>query len=305
MTYTLYKLKFSAPVHFGSERLGKSMFTFYADTLFSAMCAEMQKIRQDGAEKLYDSAVSGKLRLSDGLPYSGDTLFLPKPMTAVTSTDSGDSKLKKAFKKLTYIPMNDIQSYLGGAYDPKAANDLLDNIGRSQERARAAVGRGEDSKPYNVGTFTFAEGCGLYFICAADDDIQDDIDSVIENLSYTGIGGKTSTGLGRFEYSFEAVPQDMINRLNGEYARYMSLSVSMAEDSELEDVLDGAGYELIKRTGFVASPEYSEEPLKKRDFYSFRSGACFTRCFKGKVFNVGKDGKHPVYRYAVPLLMGL
>lgn len=305
MTYTLYKLKFTAPVHFGSGRLGKTMYTFYADTLFSAMCTESQKMSAEGAHRLYEWVCAEKLCISDGLPYSGDTLFLPKPMTAVTSSDSGDSKLKKAFKKLTYIPADDIPAYLGGNYDPTAANELLGHMGRSYERARAAVGRGNDSEPYNIGVFSFEEGCGLYFICAADDDIQGEIDTVIEGLSYAGIGGKTSSGLGRFSYTFEKVPDDILKRLSGVYDRYMSISVSMADDDELEGVLDGAGYELIMRSGFVASHTYSEDPLKKRDFYSFKAGACFNERFKGNVFNVGGEGTHPVYRYAVPMLMGL
>ena len=305
MNYTLYRLRFTAPVHFGNGRLGKTEMTFYADTLFSALCTEAQKMHGNGAAELYDAAVSGRLRISDGLPYCSDTLFVPKPMTAVESSESGDSKLKKAFKKLHYIPLEDIDAYLGGEYDPQEANKMLDTLGKTSEQARVAVGRGDDSEPYSVGTFTFDEECGLYFIGAGDDDTSSLLDEIIDNLSYIGIGGKISSGLGRFEYSYEDVPDELLKRIEGTYDRYMSLSVCMAADEELESVVEGSGYELIRRSGFVASSEYSETALKKRDFYSFKAGACFSKRFEGGVFDVSAGGTHPVYRYAIPMLMGL
>ena len=305
MKYTLYILRFVSPVHFGNGRLDKTGICFYADTLFSALCTEAQKMSSDGAKKLFDAAMSGRLRISDGLPFFNDTLFVPKPMTEVDSSERGNSKLKKKFKKLAYIPLNDIETFLSGDYDPEEASEMLDSLGQVSGRARVAVGRDEDSRPYSVGTFTFAKDCGLYFICEADDDTAADFDELFDSLSYNGIGGKVSSGLGRFEYTYTDIPDGLMKRLSGEYDRYMSLSICMPADTELESVIEGSSYELIKRSGFVASHEYAEEPLKKRDFYSFKSGACFTKRFKGDVFDVSSNGKHPVYRYAIPMLMGL
>jgi CRISPR-associated protein Csm4 len=305
MKYTLYKLSFSAPVHFGSGRLGKTMYTVYADTLFSAMCTEMQKVQSDGAKLLYEAAVSGRLSLSDAMPYSGRTLFVPKPMTAIESKTEGDSGLKKEFKRLVYIPVDDLDDYLSGNYDPAPANKLLRELGSAAEQVRVSEGRGDDSLPYSVGTYRFSENCGLYFICGADEEIQPHVDDLMDSLSYTGIGGKLSSGLGRFDYTYKDVPDSFLSRFQGGYSRYMTLSVCMAKECELESVLDGAGYELIKRSGFVASPDYAVMPVKKRDFYAFKAGACFAKPFEGDVFDVGGSGAHPVYRYAKPMLIGI
>ena len=81
----------------------------------------------------------------------------------------------------------------------------------------------------------------------------------------------------------------------------MTLSVAMAPPEQLEQVLEGAQYLLQKRSGFVASPGYAQEPRRKRDFYAFCAGSCFQRRFDGGVFDVGSGGGHPVYRYAAPL----
>lgn len=83
----------------------------------------------------------------------------------------------------------------------------------------------------------------------------------------------------------------------------MALSVCMAEAEELEDVLEGAQYLLLKRSGFVASQDYAPEVRRKRDFYAFRAGSCFIRRFSGNLFDVGGGGAHPVYRYAAALWM--
>mgnify|MGYP006943339141 FL=1 len=46
----------------------------------------------EGIEKLVHYCKSGKLKLSDGLPYIDDTLYVPKPMTTVETKEEGNSK---------------------------------------------------------------------------------------------------------------------------------------------------------------------------------------------------------------------
>ena len=116
-------------------------------------------------------------------------------------------------------------------------------------------------------------------------------------------------------YGIEGVPNDVsdfqykdnkfTNRLSGNFKTYMSLSVSMTDGRELEDIIPNAKYELIKRSGFVYSENYADSPLKKRDMYCFKGGACFDKRFSGKIFDVSDNGRHPVYRYAKPLLIGI
>ena len=46
----------------------------------------------EGIEKLVHYCKSGKLKLSDGLPYIDDTLYVPKPMTTVETKEEGTQK---------------------------------------------------------------------------------------------------------------------------------------------------------------------------------------------------------------------
>lgn len=303
MDYCIYKLKFTTPVHFGKGRLSAAAETIYADTLFSAFCQEALKIYgEDGIHRLYNMTASNKLVLSDTMPYCGDVLFIPKPIITVDSKNDrqGDSKLKKKFKKLKYIPFEDIEKYTSGEYMPVSASFGNDSI-----RAGVSVKTMGDNDPYNIGIYSFENNCGLYFIAGTEDKNGTDfIDELMESLSYTGLGGKTASGLGKFEYTYIDPDKNMQNRFNGNYKKYMSLSVSMAEN-DLENILKGASYELIKRSGFVASENYADTFLKKRDFYCFKGGSCFEKRFDGSVFDVSAYGGHAVYRYAKPLFIGI
>lgn len=299
------RLRFKTAVHFGSGRLTVANITFYADTLFSALCHEaVKQYGSDGAELLFRLADRGELMLSDGMLYQGDTLLIPKPIVHIEGNRESDSSLKKQFKKLKYIPTDHIDGFLSGEYNPVAALDI--ELGRVGSRDMVKVRENEASRFFRIGTYTFAEDCGLYFIArTATDEAEDLLKRLTTSLSSTGIGGKVSVGLGKFDCTFSTLPVDLERRLNEKSSLYMSLSLSMASDSELEDAVNGASYEMIKRSGFVASERYSPTPLKKAEFYCFKGGSCFTNRFNGGVFDVSREGAHPVYRYAKPMLMAI
>ncbi|MBQ7264708.1 MAG: type III-A CRISPR-associated RAMP protein Csm4 [Firmicutes bacterium] len=305
MNYYIYRLIFKTPVHFGNGRLNGSMGVIYADTLFSALCCEAVMLYgQEGAKMLYDATEEGKLLLSDTMPCS-DKLYLPKPMTLIESNDRGDSSLKKKFKNLKYIPVEDLKSYLMGNYTPKETY-----FGKEDIRGCVHIKDEEDPEPFDVGIYDFIhnekgkQGAGLYFIAALSADFVNTFDDIMTSLSYSGIGGKRSSGYGKFDF-VKKENTSLQKRLEGDFKLYMSLSLSMSEGEELKSIMPNASYELIKRSGFVFSENYADTPLKKRDMYCFKSGACFDRRFKGRVFDVSANGKHPVYRYAKPLLFGI
>lgn len=308
MEYSIFKLSFNSPVHFGNGRLSKSVYTFCADTLFSAMYKEAIKLYgEKEADKLRTLALKGEQLISDAMPYCNDVLYLPKPIIHINGTRENDSSMKKKFKQLSYIPIDDIGAYLKGDYDPTKALEQLKNIGRSDISAKVAVKLNEDSEPYSVGTFTFdsKKGYGLYFICGGTEEAYDMIYDIMDSLSYTGIGGKVSAGYGRFDYTYEDVTAELKNSIEGTHSRYMSLSISMAADEEqTEKAVSDSYFELVKRSGFVSSETYSDNQMKKRDLYCFKSGSCFAQRFEGSVFDVSEGGRHPVYRYAVPMFYG-
>lgn len=308
MKYKLYRVKFSTAVHFGNGRLSSTDNVFLADRLFSALCIEAVKNHgSNGAAKLADMVKDNRLVLSDSMPYIGQTLYIPKPIVHIETTDSGNSAVKKAFKKLNFIPADKLDEYLKGGLDAEYEGNLLaEQLGKNTEKISAAVFENDNTLPYRIGTYEFSENSGLYFIMGYDsDDVYDFADSLIYSLQYDGIGGKITSGLGKFMTVMEDIPDSFAKRLEDRYKKYMSLSVCMASNEDLERAVSGATYSLIKRSGFISSSNYADRPLKKRTIYCFTAGSCFNCRFEGDVFDLGGNGSHPVYRYAKPMLMGV
>lgn len=294
----LFKLSFPAGVSFGGGRLSDSPMALRADTLFSALCIESLR-RGGSAEELAGLAKSGGLLLSDGFPYGGGKLYGPKPF--VRPQGAGRSKAKR-FKERRHIPLAKMRDYADGKLDEAdCAGDS--DFGETELATKAAVSRtGEAAKPYNVRAYRFRPGAGLYFLAVTKDaGTRAMLESLMESLSATGIGGKKSAGYGRF--SVEVSQADEL-RLGGEAPLYVSLSVGLPKDGEMEAALDGAGYGLVKRSGFVASADCAEGFARRRDLFAFASGSVFRARFEGDVYDVGGGG-HPVYLYAKPVFLGL
>lgn len=306
MKYKCYRLKFSTSVHFGNQRLGKSEYTFSADRLFSAMCIEARKIYGvEGIEKLVDMTRNGKFLLSDAMPYIDKTYYIQKPIIHIEVSDNGNSNEKKAFKKLKYIPADKINLYLSGNLKAGEELEKLKNLGKAGKKYCASA-KEDDAFPFSVGIYKFCENSGLYVIVGYENDDDDDMISIIiKSLGVTGIGGKISSGLGKFEISVEKIPEELMKRLNGDYDTYMSLSVSMAKNEELEKGVDRSSYAVVKKSGFISSYDYLDTRVKRKNFYCFESGSCFENKFEGDVFDLKGKGSHSVYRYAKPMFMGV
>lgn len=305
MQYKIYRLAFQGAVHFGKNSLEDMGYTFCADTLFSALCIEALKQGQEILQMLYGGAKNGTICLSDAFPYIGHTYFMPKPMKRIeTEVQQGDSRIKKAYKKLKYIPVDDLEVYLAGNYDVLHAEGT-DKLGKSDQKVSAAVRGQAETVPYRTGIYYFEKGNGLYVIAGYSSGQELNLlDMLFEALSYSGIGGRRSEGLGRFILYQDKIGAKLEKRLTENGKQYMTLSVSLPKEDELEKALDGAQYLLCRRSGFIASETYAKEQMRKKDLYAFQAGACFGNLFAGDVYNVaGGAGSHPVYRYAKPMFM--
>ncbi len=296
MNYKICKLEFTSPVHFGNGALSDSGKSFCADTLFSALYLEALKSGQ--AEELYQRMKAGTLLLSDAFPYIREEYFLPKPMVYIEPKDAGNSIQKKRYKKLQYIPVSALPDYLNGAM-PESGWEL-DELGEESSQVMAAVRREDDTLPYVVGNFRFTKGCGLYCILAYEDAADLYLaEDLLMSLSFTGIGGKRSSGKGRFDFKYGKNTADLekllAKKANG---RSLLLSTALPQEAELVEALEGSSYLLQKRSGFVLSENYAPEQRKKKDLFTMQAGSCFQHRFKGDIYDVAMDGSHPVYRYA-------
>lgn len=310
MKYHIYKFHFNTAIHIGNGSLTDGENTICADTLFSGLCHQAVKYGgQEYIDILVANAKNGNLLFSDMLPYIGDQLYIPKPLCPVKSEQDGDSVQKKKFKKIKFIPVHGINTYLSGKFDPEKEIANFKELGVFEMRTMSSSIDEEKSKngdmlPYDVGIYKFKSGNGLYIIAGfADENTQEQFDILLNHLSYSGIGGKRSSGFGRFTFEKTDVPNELLSRITNISNRVITLSTSMAIDEELENVIQGAYYLLVKRSGFVSSDTYSKSFRRKKDFYAFKCGSCFNNSFCGDVFDVSQGGNHPVYRYAKPLFM--
>jgi CRISPR-associated protein Csm4 len=323
MNYCLFRLRFKTEIHIGDDS-GMTSLTaceeqIHSDTVFSSLCIEaLQNGGYNKLNLLYSLIKDGSLLISDAFPFYNEELFLPKPFINIKSENINRSyENVKVLKKLKYIPSIKFEEYIGYM---KGKNDfetetINKQFGVHNIRVMAAVSGNEETMPYNVGTFSFFKNCGLYIIAAYKSEKELEILKHLLNLlSFTGIGGKRTAGLGRFELEDEIYldepytesQESLIKLLKKENSMfYMTLNVSLPKGTEIDTAIDGAFYKLVRRGGFIQSQNYSETPLKKKVMYFIAPGSCFKNKFNGDVYDVSLNGNHPVFRMAKPLFLGV
>ena len=310
MKYHVWQFHFTEEVHFGNGGLNTCDSILHADTIFSALCIEAIRAGKDTFNRLVDAAKGDRIRFSDALPYIGNQYYIPKPIMKLQVEKTANSIEKKALKKLEYLPVDQLTAFLHGALDiRKESEHFAEHFGSFRMIEKASINGMEETRPYGIEGFHYAEGSGLYLCCGYEE--EEDltlIEELLESLEFAGVGGEISSGLGRFELCVAktANTKPLLERIRDSgYRRYLSLSVSLPKETELEQALSGAEYQLIRRGGFIASETYAATACKKRDLYVFAPGSTFVHLFNGDVYVVSDGGTHPVYRYARPLFIGV
>lgn len=313
MKYQVLKLSFTGAVHLGMGILETGAAGFCADTLFSALCTEaFKRDGESGITALYDAAKNGKLVISDAFPYCGETLYIPKPAVPVRSSqvsEDADSTVRKQFKKLRYLPVSAVETYLSGMLSPEECKKYTDETDRISEfslqtKVRIYDNREKDPEPYYVGCCRFRENCGLWVLLGTDESVTESVTALFHALGTTGIGGKLSSGYGRFTVDMTAPADALLSMLNASQAgTFMTLSICLPLESELAETLGSASYSVMRRGGFIASECYAEKAQKKNDLYMLSAGSCFAERFHGDIYDVSGGHSHPVYHYGIPLLV--
>ena len=83
------------------------------------------------------------------------------------------------------------------------------------------------------------------------------------------------------------------------------LTTSLPADDELEDALEGAQYQLVRRAGYVQSDTFAKSPVRKRTQMFMAAGAMLSRPFRGALYTVAQNERHAVVRYAKPMMLGV
>lgn len=307
MRHVICRLTFQTAVRFGSDSGGSltgAGLTFRADVLFSALFRAL--LYQGKSEDLLRAVQSGELFLSDAFPWHSDRFFLPRPVGIFAKQNhpaAVDPSQRKLLKKIAYIPTDLLQDYLHGQADLQVLHDL-NHFGRHFEETHVNLRDSDQSLPYQLSGFRFAKDTGLYLVISATDSALSLFEAGMNTLSAEGIGGKVSSGWGKFAFEMVPAAEKWVDTLNDERAScQMLLSTALPSEEEMSAALDGAYYTVVRRGGFAFSEQ--NRPLKKQTSYLLGSGSTFQRRFGGTLLDVGIGMPHPVWRYARAMFMGV
>lgn len=341
MKYYLYTLKFSTPVHFGDagSSLQDSSFTFSADTFFSALCAEARLCFGDYLENFITKVKDGDILLSSLFPYyllpadedSDDELqlYLPKPllhdeedhqMLKPFEEMKGIMQRRKKMENMKFVRVSNIKEYLLAKKHNSVYEYELPVFAERMTSEKVNC-RTAQPQPYTVGGYKFTERSGLYFIAGFKDDSDNELlQKMTESLGYSGIGGRRSSGMGKFEmqqepceiqkqYAYYEDEKGLAIMLADETSRFqMSIAPIIPAESELsflgsEDKM--YSYQLLKRSGFIYSVDMDCN-LKRNTIYLMAEGSCFNRRIAGTMPQFTYEGlKHAVYRNGIGMFVGL
>ena len=284
MTYKMYIMNFQS-AHFGAGTLDSSKMTFAADRLFSALAIEAKKMGK--MEEFVSLAGQDEFVLTDAFPYKSGP-FLPKPIgfpkfdqPDLTTDVKEVRRQAKMAKKLQFIPLDKFDSYV---------HAVTNIITKNQPHV--------DGNLFQVSTVRFADQSALYVIATESNFLNE----LMTSLQYTGIGGKRSSGYGRFDLTITDIPDALKNRLTKVHqGPVMTLTTSLPVEKELEYAMETGSYLLSKSSGFAFSTETNEN-YRKQDLYKFASGSTFSETFTGQIVDVRPlDFPHEVLNYAKPL----
>lgn len=332
MSYHIFTLKFLTPVHFGNAhnggKLEKAGYICSADSFFSALCIEAAKQGTDIISNFVKKFINGKLKISSLYPYytkenTGNDmeLYLPKPLVYTkkekgnlldfTEMKSKATKSKKK-KKTLFVRASELKAFLANSDEELTSREFATEILSVKVNCREEL-----TLPYYVSSYMFTPQAGLYFIAYADtyDDLHF-LERLVISLGYNGIGGKRSSGYGKYELfddQFEVDPKspvcgydDMILAQmlqNVDSACQMCIApVSPAMDDILK-IKDGS-YKLLKRSGFIDNTFSSN--IKRQNIYMLAEGSCFKRRLSGSILELqAKEITHPIYRNGYGMFVGL
>jgi len=311
MGYSLYKLEFNTGVHIGKDVSGPSLddgrMTIHSDTLFSALCCEA--VKSGNIERMYTYFAEGKLVTSDALPYKGEEYFLPKPIIYTENHKSGEnSSIKKLLKSIEFIPLSLFDKFIKGSISNiDDIQSLKVNFGYLTDYTRVNTKDQLQPVPYNVACWRFEKNCGLYVIVRFEtEEAISFFEETLSALGISGIGGKQTSGLGKFNVVKASVPKELEKLLDDNKANYqMLLGTGLPADGQLEEVLKDSWYIALRRGGFVRSQSYSYNQLKKRTIYMLSPGSCVKKRFDGVIFDLSEGGSHPVWRCGKTLFAGV
>jgi len=332
VSYAIYPLAFDTPVHFGQAghggRLEQASMEYTSDVFFSALCSELAAAGEwTGLKRLAALVKARKLLFSDLLPWHRDgedemQFFLPRPLLRALNGLPQESEgygeacrlasERKKKKRLKYVRASRMKEYVEAAKCGAPFAEAAE-FGSASLRQRVNC-RGEEPLPYYVGQFDFRADAGLYLLVYAEDEADADwMQELLLWLGCAGIGGKRSSGYGKFHLAEDAIFLDEAGVYADDAALFamleakgapwqMTLSSVLPDDASLAVVRTGQ-YRLRRSGGFITAPR--GEAKKKASVYLLDAGSCFSERIEGTIADLGECDSHAVWRYGLGLYAGV
>lgn len=201
MTYKLYIMTFQN-AHFGSGTLDSSKLTFSADRIFSALVLEALKMGKLDAfpcgAKPRQVHAHRCLSISFG-PFLPKPIGYPKHDQIDQSVDVKEVRRQaKLSKKLQFLALENVDDYLNGELFENEEHAVIDTVTKNQPH--------KDDNLYQVATTRFSNDTSLYVIANESDLLNE----LMSSLQYSGLGGKRSSGFGRFELDIQNIPLELV-----------------------------------------------------------------------------------------------
>ena len=136
----------------------------------------------------------------------------------------------------------------------------------------------------------------------------------MELLGISGIGGKVSSGMGKYSLEIcnmdgegeEKLLYDMLENKNANVQ--MLMGAYHPKEEEIEKLKqDGYTYILENRDGFCTSPHFSSVngSLKRKSCIMVTEGSCFAERLEGQILDLSYGDFHKVYRLGKTLFVGV
>ena len=335
--------------------LDSALMSMSSDHFFAALCTEWVALygtaslselisKVDDQELAFAGLFPWKqiVRLqSDGRNcFEPVRYFLPRPLARGQKAAQGDTQVKKKMRKIPWIEAEAMKSYMQfvktgednpSRYQETFGSEIIwDRVNTRSERDnllyRVAAYDFHRDRPWTADETKRARAgevpkkiiSGLYWLYTCRDPrFEQMIHDAIYSLGISGIGGKTSSGLGKFLIWDEDLNASPSGKALTGYLEDTDAPVQMAlgtvvpyGDRDFEILSNPeSSYLLVSRTGFTSSANFcdpeSGNALKRKTCIMLREGSCFPEKLSGGVLNLSYGGLHPVYRAGKTLFMGL
>lgn len=316
--YNVVKLYFQTPLHLSRGQMDaydKSDETLHSDTLKSAIFVAAKMLLGDEANESFFDA----FKISSAFPFAGNEYFFPKPMVRLNlnfmEKEIEESIKSKKLKKLSYISQNIFEKLLSTDKVDISKNQLSENgkflfnnkpgkvfSSEVQQRLTMPVGDEKDGTPYYVERLYFRKDCGVYFFVEFGEDkiLRQKLEGVLKFLGDEGIGTDKHMGNGIFIPEWEQIELDLPENAESQ----LTLSLYCPEKGEIsKGTLEQSSWQLIKRGGYIASPENTDFlTFRKKSVYMFSESSVFPASLniKGKKVNLKPENinglNHPIWR---------